>query len=136
MPPLNSYTIIVLSMALPNGPQTPSLKEQKEILSGAFSERDKYPVVERPTMPEIPPEIEQVEARAGAEITLPQPVTDGQGQVIVSPAAPQQVIVTLPLTEEEMKRALHLKVVDSLRWLAEWMKRLLKIAGGKFLYKI
>ena len=49
---------------------------------------------------------------------------------------PQQVTITLPLTEEEMSRALHLKIIYSLRWLGEWMKRLLKIIGGKFIYKL
>lgn len=121
-------------MALPREPQVSSAKEQKEILSRLFPE--KYPIVERPVTPEVPPEVEQVEAVAGAEISLPQPVTDDTGAVIVDTPAPQQVTVTLPLTEEEMNQALHLKIVYSLRWLAEWCKRLLKIMRGKFIYKI
>lgn len=100
------------------------------------SEKEKVPVVERPTTPEIPPEVKHVEAVAGAEISLPQPVTDDSGQVVMDNVTPQQVTITLPLTEEEMSRALHLKIIYSLRWLAEWMKRLLKIVGGKFLYKL
>lgn len=99
-------------------------------------EKEKLPVVERPVTPEIPPEIEHVEAIAGAEITLPQPVTDAGGGVILDNVAPQKVTITLPLTEEEMQRALHLKIIYSLRWLAEWAKRLIKIVGGKFLYKL
>lgn len=100
------------------------------------SEREKFPVVERPITPEVPPEVEHVEAVAGAEISLPQPVTDDSGGVIMDNVAPQQLTVTLPLTEEEMSQALHLKIIYSLRWLAEWMKRLLKILGGKFIYKL
>lgn len=100
-----------------------------------ISEKEKLPLTERPVTPEIPPEIEQVEAVAGAEIYLPQPVTDDSGATVMDNAAPQQVTVTLPLTDEEMNQALHLKIIYSLRWLAEWMKRLLKIVGGKFLYK-
>jgi hypothetical protein len=100
------------------------------------SEREKFPVVERPTTPEIPPEIEHVETVAGAEISLPQPVTDDSGVVVMDNAAPKQVTITLPLTEEEMRRALHLKIIYSLRWLAEWCKRLVKIVGGKFFYKL
>lgn len=99
-------------------------------------EKEKIPIVERPTTPEIPPEVEKVEAISGAEISLPQSVTDDQGQVIVDTPAPQQITVTLPLTEEEIRKGLGLKVVDSLLWLAEWSKRLLKIVGGKFVYKL
>lgn len=86
--------------------------------------------------PEIPPEIEHVEAIAGAELTLTQPVTDySTGQPILDNTVPQQTTVTLPLTETEMNQALHIKIIYSLRWLAELMKRLIKIVGGKFIYK-
>jgi len=100
------------------------------------SKWEKFPVVERPITPEVPPEVEHVEAIAGAEISLPQPVTDDSGGVVMDNVTPQQVTITLPLTEEEMSRALHLKIIYSLRWLGEWMKRLLKIIGGKFIYKL
>lgn len=100
------------------------------------SEQEKFPVVERPTVPEIPPEIEKVEAVAGAEIYLPQPITDDAGAVVMDNAAPQQVTITLPLTEEEMRRALHLRIIYSIRWLAEWTKRLIKIVGGRFNYQL
>lgn len=99
-------------------------------------EREKVPVVERPTTPEISAEVEGVEAVPGAEIFLPQQITDDQGQVIVDTPAPQQVTITLPLTEEEISKKLPLKIVDSLLWLKEWTKRLLKIVGGKFVYKL
>lgn len=117
-------------MALPE-PQTTS-GERKETL---ISEREKFPVVERPVTPEIPPEIEHVEAVSGAEISLPQPVTDDQGQVILDNVAPRKVVIKLPLTEEEMRRGLHYKIVDSFRWLAEWCLRLVKIVQGKFIYQ-
>lgn len=86
---------------------------------------------------EIAPEIKDyiTKLETGEEITLPQPVTDDVGQLLVSPAAPQRVTVTLPLTEEEMGRALHLKIIYSIRWLAEWMKRAIKIIGSGFIYK-
>ena len=98
-------------------------------------EKEKLPLEERLTTPEIPPEIEHIEAIAGAEITLPKPITDSSGQPILDNATPQQVTITLPLTEEEMQQALHLKIIYSLRWLAEWVKRLTKIIRGNFLYR-
>jgi sugar (pentulose or hexulose) kinase len=100
-----------------------------------IGEKEKLPLVERLTTPEIPPEIEHLESIAGAEITLPKPITDSSGHPILDNVTPQEVTITLPLTEEEMQRALHLKIIYSLRWLAEWVKRLSKIFGGKFLYQ-
>jgi hypothetical protein len=99
-------------------------------------EKEGLPIKEVPPTPEVPPEIEQVEAIAGAEISLPKPITDTGGGIILDNIAPQQVTVILPLTEEEMQQALHLKIIYSLRWLAEWTKRLIKIVGGKFLYQL
>ncbi len=99
-------------------------------------EREKIPVVEPLTTPEIKPENSPMEVVVEEEISLPQPLTDETNQVILDNAAPQQVVVKLPLTEEQIEKALHLKIANSLRWLAEWTKRLLKIVGGKFIYKV
>lgn len=101
-----------------------------------ISEYEKIPVVERSTKIELTPEIKKVEpVIGGEEITLPQAVTDDTGAVILDNIAPQQVTIKLPLTDDQMNQALHLKVIYSLRWLAEWTKRALKILGGKFIYR-
>jgi hypothetical protein len=99
-------------------------------------EEEKVPIVERKEG-EIPPEIKDyvTKVETAAEVTLPQPVTDDSGQIIVDTTAPQSVTVTLPLTEEETKRGLQHKMVDSLRWLAEWCRRLLKLTGSRFVYR-
>ena len=99
------------------------------------SEKEKFPVVERPTIPEVDKETPHMETVVGEEISLPQPITDDNSQVIVDNVVPQQIVVKLPLNEEQINKALHLKVIYSLRWLAEWTKRLIKIVGGKFIYK-
>ena len=101
-----------------------------------ISERDKLPVGEILTKPDITPETQHMEVVIGEEITLPQPITDDTSQVIMDNATPQQVTIKLPLTGQQMDQALHLKIVYSFRWLAEWMKRLLKIFGSKFIYRI
>lgn len=132
-------------MALPN-PQTTddtSLSsgfaptgagERKEAIVSA---PEKAPTVEKAPVKEAGPEVKDwlTKLETGEEIKLPQPVTDDAGQVMLDNAAPQQVTVTLPLTEEEMNQALHIKIIYSLRWLAEWARRLIKIVGGNFLYK-
>jgi len=99
-----------------------------------LSEQEKVPIVERPTTPEISPEVEYIRTTMGAEITLPQPITDDTGQIIVGAAAPQKVEIKLPLSEEQILQGLGYKIIDSFRWLAEWCKRLIKIMGGKFSY--
>lgn len=110
-----------------------ALPEPKETL---VSEREKVPIVERKEG-EIKPEIKDyvTKVETAAEISLPQPVTDDQGQIIVDNTQPKKVKITLPLTEEEMRRGLYHKIVDSIRWLAEWCQRLIKIAHGKFIYQ-
>lgn len=101
-----------------------------------ISEHERIPVVERSTKVEFKPEIKRVETiTEGEEMSLSQPVMDDTGAIILDNVSPQQVVIKLPLTEEEMNQALHLKIIYSFRWLAEWTKRVLKILGGKFIYR-
>lgn len=93
-------------------------------------------VVERPSVPEFNPKIEKVETVVKEDAILPQPIIGEDGAVILDNPTPQQVVVQLPLTDDQINQALHLKVIYSLRWLAEWSKRVLKILGGKFIYRI
>ena len=120
-------------MALPDKPT--STASQKEVL---ISEREKIPIVEPKPVKEVEPEVKDwlTKLETGEEIELPEPVTDDSGQALVSPVVPQQVDISLPLTEEEINRGLGLKIVDSFRWLAEWAKRLLKLAAGRFRYRL
>jgi hypothetical protein len=99
---------------------------------------DEFPVVETGiTTPEVPAETQHVEVVTGEEIVLPQKVIDENTQEeLVTNVAPQQVVVKLPLTGQQMDQALHLKIIYSFRWLAEWAKRVLKIVGGKFTYRM
>lgn len=99
---------------------------------------EKPVVPEKETPKESGPEVKDylTKLETGEEIQLPQPVTDDSGQPILSSAAPQQVTVTLPLTDDEMKLALHQKIISSIRWLAEWCLRLVKITRGKITYRL
>lgn len=51
---------------------------------------------------------------------------DSTGQVLLTPQPQSSVQVVLPLTEAEIKRGLHHKIVDAMRWLAEWCVRMAK----------
>jgi hypothetical protein len=108
----------------------PAGAKEEEFVSGVgVSER--VPIVERREPRELPEEVagwlERVEHD---EIAEPQPIVH-EGKTIVAPAAPADVEVTLPLTEEEMKKGLQQKVVDSIRWLAQWCVRLIDKYRGK-----
>lgn len=111
----------------------PSKEAFKETIP---SEAGKAIVVERQHTPEIPHEIERVESVTGIEeMKLDEPIVGEDGAIILDNPTPQQVTIKLPLTDDQINQALGLKVIYSLRWLAEWSKRLLKILGGKFIYR-
>lgn len=77
--------------------------------------------------------LERIEREPGTE-----PVTDDTGQVVLTPTGSQQVTITLPLTEEEVKHGLHHKIVDAIYWLAKWCVRIIKkaaIAGIKVVFR-
>jgi hypothetical protein len=94
---------------------------------------EQVPIVESREPRELPEEVagwlERVERD---EIAEPKPVVH-EGKTVVAPATPADIEVTLPLTEEETKKGLHHKIVDSVRWLAQWCLRL--IDTGKAAYK-
>jgi len=104
-------------------PQIPSPKEQKEILT-RIERGEKFPIVERKA--EVGPEVRDwlTELETGEEIQLPQPVTDDTGQILIKPAAPQQPKIVLPLDEPTYITGFKKTVYDSIRWLVEWIKRI------------
>ena len=105
-------------------PQVPSPKEQKEILT-KIERGEKFPIVER--KPEVGPEVKDwlTKLETGEEIQLPSPVTDTFGQVLVKPAAPQKPKIVLPLDEPTYVAGFKKSVYDSIRWLVEWIKRVI-----------
>jgi len=117
-----------------NEPQSPGPKEQKEILTRIES-GEKFPIVERKA--EIRPEVKDwlTELETGEEIQLPQPVTDQTGQVVVKPAAPQQPTIILPLDEPTYTTGFKKTVNDSVRWLVEWIKRVVLMFPERTVFK-
>jgi hypothetical protein len=94
---------------------------------------EKFPVIVEGE-PEIKVEslLEKLEKE---DATLTQPVTDDSGQPLVSPAAPLQPQIVLPLTSSQYAFGLKQKVSHSVRWLAEWCFRLVKIFGPRALFR-
>jgi hypothetical protein len=107
-----------------------------EVRETPISGKEKFPIAERPSVPEFNPKIEKVEVVIKEDAVLSEPIVGEDGAVILDNPTPQQgIIIKLPLTDDQMNQALRLKVIYSLRWLAEWTKRALKILGGKFIYR-
>lgn len=66
------------------------------------------------------------------------PITDDSGQVVLTPSGSQQVTITLPLTEYEIKHGLRHKIVDAIYWLAKWCVRITKkavVVGIRVVYR-
>jgi len=111
----------------------PDLPE-KEILNRLFSETEKYPVIEEKE-PKIDKEIEPLIQKLEKEIYSSKPITDDYGQTLISPPAPQSPTITLPVTKTTYLYGLTQKVTESIRWLAEWCLRIIKIFGSRAIFR-
>lgn len=107
---------------------------EKEILNSLFNDTEKYPVTERKE-PEIDKENASYIQKVEQEIYLSKPITDDAGQPMVSSQVLPTPTIILPTTKQKYLDGLKQKVVDSVRWLAEWCGRLLKIFGAKATFK-
>ncbi|NMC35884.1 hypothetical protein GYA49_02455 [Candidatus Beckwithbacteria bacterium] len=68
-------------------------------------------------------------------ITLPKPVEDEYGDLLVQATQISKPNITLPVSEEEIEKAFHHKVADSVRWLAEWCHRNILLYPGRVFFK-
>ncbi len=112
-----------------------SVNKEKEILNTLFAEEgEKYPVVENKEMEldeEVAPFIEKIEK----ELYLTKPITDDYGQPIVTAPSAQPVQIVLPVTQSGFLFGMQQKVTESVRWLAEWCLRLIKMLGKQVVFK-
>ena len=110
------------------------LLEKEKVLP--LHSREKSLVSERPVVPEVPKQVEAKES-VGADLQLKKPVLDDHtGQALLSSAEPQQVKITLPLTNKQLHQALKQRVNFAARWLGEQVMRLVKIKSRKFIYQL
>ena len=107
--------------------QTGSILKEKELIK---KQEESY-IEEIGKELELEKEVKEAGVeKIGEEITLPEPVkslgVEGAPSLPVSP--PSQ---NLPLTQTQIKKALHRKVIDSILWLAYWCLRQFKIQNKK-----
>lgn len=99
---------------------------------------------ERLAATEVDGYIEKIEKQAETKSpSSPRPtpttsssLTDDAAKKVMGmmPKSPKQTIV-LPLDEEEVRRGLHHKVIDAIRWLAEWSVYMIKKYPGRVFYR-
>jgi len=69
------------------------------------------------------------------EFTLPTPVEDEFGEILLESTQIAKPNIILPIDDQEIEKALHQKVVDSIRWLAEWTKRVILMYPKRVFFK-
>lgn len=105
-------------------------KEKEHAVENITLGEPKYPIVEEKEM-EIGPEMEPFVKKIEKEIYLARPVNDQYGQPLVTAPSAQPVSIILPISQKQLLFGLKQSVNDSIRWLAEWCLRLIKIFGKK-----
>jgi len=104
----------------------------------AEASRDKAPedMIEIPTEPEVEKGAEgYIEKTEKAGETKQVIVDDYTQAILLKPTKNQNAKVTLPLTEDQIQKGLHHQVWESIRWLAEWCMRQVKILKDRVGYK-
>jgi hypothetical protein len=72
---------------------------------------------------------------APSQTPTPPPVTDDQtGQVVMQPADSTPAPIHLPLNQAQVQEGLHHRLMDSIRWLAEFCVYLIKKYPGRVFY--
>ena len=103
--------------------------------------QEKTPITEYTRKVDLEPEVEGwLEKLEKEDSQLSEPVVDDKGKVVLDSAKDEtagkgKFKVVLPLTKDEVEKGLQHKVIDSVRWLAEWCLRLVKMFGNKVTYR-
>lgn len=109
-----------------------SPQSEKEILNQLLNDDgEKHPVIDAEPNPEVAKEIQSYLEKVEKEQFLAQPITDNYGQPLVSPPAPQQPKIVLPITQNQYLAGFKQKVTESIRWLVAWCGRLIKILDNR-----
>lgn len=110
-------------------------KEAEFVSGGDISPNEQVPIVEVREQGELSPEVEGwIERAESDDVPDVKPVVY-EGKTYAELAVPSSVKVRLPLDEEEIKKGLHHKIADSVRWLAQWCMRIVGKYKGNVGYK-
>ncbi len=67
-------------------------------------------------------------------ITLPKPVEDEYGEILLQATHIPRPNIVLPVTNDIIKKGLHHRIRDSIRWLAEWCQRTILLYPGRVFF--
>jgi hypothetical protein len=121
-------------------------KEQLESIANKLGSLERSAPHEQPVnqveVVQTTPEIEKSSELAGfmeiveKEAELNQSVYDDYtNKVLLAPSNPQNPVINLPLTADEVHQGLHHKVWEAISWLATWCLRQVKMNPDKVKYK-
>ena len=130
-------------------PDDLKIKKKKKVgLNGVVSgskervsvgKQEVTPITEYTRKVDLEPEVESwLEKIEKEDSELQEPLVDDQGAVVLDDAKEEKKSkfkIILPLTKKEVEMGLHGKVVDSIRWLAEWCVKTIKMFHGKVAYR-
>lgn len=116
-------------MAIPGKEHEPVSSSQEEValkqVEGYIEQVEKAPELAQDS---------QLQA-APSQTPTPPPITDDKtGQVVMQSVTPEVKPIHLPLNEDQVRDGLHHKLVDSIRWLAEFCVYLIKKYPGRVFY--
>lgn len=107
---------------------------EKDILNTLFTE-EKGEVTLMEAEPKLKPEVESLIHKVEKEIYLAKPITDDAGQMVMQSPTTVLPIITLPLTQSTYIVGLTQQITESVRWLAEWCRRIIKMLGEKVVFR-
>ncbi|MDZ7586113.1 MAG: hypothetical protein U0946_00010 [Patescibacteria group bacterium] len=122
-----------------------TLNNQTPVTAGVGKERagtqEVTPMTEYTRQVDLEPEVEGwLEKVEKEDSQLQQSVVDpslqgSSGQVVLDNVQSSNFKVILPMSKDEVDKGLQHKVLDSVRWLAEWCMRMIKMFGNKVAYR-
>lgn len=84
---------------------------------------------------EVKPPVPSPVQPAPSTTAAPAPVIDETGKVIMQSSTGVKPTIVLPLDEEQIRTGLHHKIIDGIRWLAEWCILIIKKYPGRVFYR-
>lgn len=107
---------------------------EKDILNQLFTE-EKGEITLMEAEPRFKPEVESMIKRVEKEIYMAKPITDDAGQPLMQSPQAATPVITLPITQNTYLVGLTQQITESIRWLAEWCRRLIKMLGEKVAFR-
>lgn len=115
-------------------PPTGTVAKEKETgLTEGPQTTERIPIVEMGKISETQAEQEGYIQRVEKEVELEKPITDGQGQILITSPAAQQPKIVLPVSRQSYlnPKNWHQPVTFALRWLLTLTKRIIKMYPGR-----